>query len=360
MIPKALGNPHLLSAILCLAAIHRQAIGLLQSKVQLAHLKWQTIVLFKSALNARSSESDTATTATSLLLCLCELFEGTTTSKSYKTHLQGGGLLLTEKSLALTQGFAGPSAPTRDGNDTRLVEFLRHMYVAIGITAMLSGPVDEAEMARIELFSGIPNSSYLDVFTGCSSDLIPIFSEIRLLIDNYETLRLSAHKSEYLRVALDLLMGRGRKLVQHVLLMLTRIGSYDVRFHRDFQETMDHSIAWQYLLLNQCYHYVALIMLHCKILGSAPNSPVVQQAVHSIVSLGSTIQFWKTKTSPAIALTQPLFVAGSAAIEKVDRDDILHLLKELYRCFGCGSVKSIREKFARKWEEEAKAAGASH
>lgn len=101
-------------------------------------------------------------------------------------------------------------------------------------------------------------------------------------------------------------------------------------------------------------------MLHCKILGDAPNSPVVQQAVHSIVSLGSNIQFWKTRTSPAIALTQPLFVAGSAAIEKGDRDDILHLLQDLYRCFGCVLMKSIREKFARKWEEEAEAAGASH
>ncbi len=91
-----------------------------------------------------------------------------------------------------------------------------------------------------------------------------------------------------------------------------------------------------------------LQQLHCQILRDVPNSSVVQQAVHSIVSLGSTIRFWKTKASPAIALTQSLFVAGSAAIEKIDRDNILRLLNNLYRCFGCGSVKTIREKFERK------------
>lgn len=264
LIPKALENPHLLFAILCLAAIYRKAIALLQSKLQLAHLKVETIILLKSALDARSSESDTAIAATSLVLCLCELFEETTIATFYKTYLQDSGLLLIEELLALTQDFVGLSASIRYGNNKRLVKFLRYIYVAIGITTILSDSVSNTEIARKELFSDVPTSSYLNIFTGCLSDLISIFSEIRLLIDNYKTLKNSVHKLKYLRVEIDLLMRRGRKLVQHVLLIFTRIESYDVLFHSDFRETFDYSIAWQYLLLNQCYYYVALIMLHLK------------------------------------------------------------------------------------------------
>ncbi len=359
LVPKALTHSHLLSALLCLAAVHRQSIGLHQSDIQVAYLRWSTIKLLSSALPNRNSEDESLAIATSLLLCLCDLFAGIRPASSYNMHLRGGGLMLTESSLALKRDDDRLPAAVGNDNEVRLVGFLRQMYVSFGITAMISGPVIEAEMARILLLSGLPNGSYVDIFTGCSTDLIPIFSEIRRLIDTREAVETCTCEWGHPCTELDPLMQKGQKLVQQVLSMLANSGNPDIRFHRDFQDAIDHDTAREYILLNQCYHHVALIFLYCQVLRKPSNALMVQQAVHSIVSLGSSIRFRKTKASPAVALTHPLFLAGSAATVKADREGLLCLLHELHRSFGCGLVKSSMETLRREWEEEANATSAS-
>ena len=268
--------------------------------------------------------------------------------------------MLTEASLALKREVDRLPAPVGNDNAARLVGFLRQMYVSFGITAMISGPVIEGEIVRILLLSGLPNESYVDVFTGCSTDLIPIFSEIRRLIDLREAIGTYTHEWEHPCTELDSLMQKGQKLVQQVLLMLATSGNSDIQFHRDYQEAIDHDTAREYMLVNQCYHHVALIFLYCQVLKNPSDVLMVQQAVRSIVSLGSSIRLRKTKASPAVALTHPLFIAGSAAIMKADREELLRLLHELHSCFGCGLVKSSMETLRRKWEKEASATSASH
>ena len=349
IVPAALESSHLLSALLYLAAIHRRSIGLHQSTDQVSYLGWNTARQFRAALANRHEKEEAAAVATSLLLFLCDLFEGAMDANVYNAHLRGGGILLAESSVIAKEGIDELSATQYTEAQTPLVRFLRQWYVCMGMAAMLNGPIPESEMRRTIFLSGIEGRNCIDGFMAFTKDLVPIFAQARNLMEQRKTIESSKTNDSSV---LGMLLLEAQNLVAEVKSLLEHIGDCPPRFDHDIQNSIDSETARDYALLNESHHYVALIFLYRHVQKEPLSSSKILNSVDAIVSLASSMCLRRTQASPAVALAYPLFFAGCAASIQSHRDKITHLLCEVEHCYYCGYVQSFMKSLKRQWNEE--------
>ena len=99
--------------------------------------------------------------------------------------------------------------------------------------------------------------------------------------------------------------------------------------------------------VDEAYHHMALLQIYRR--GSLLSSlSIVQKSVKRIVDCVSSMAFLQ-EPCPFAAALPPLFIAGCAATDKEDQENIFALMNQLWACFGMGNVKTAQEILKKTW-----------
>jgi hypothetical protein len=165
-------------------------------------------------------------------------------------------------------------------DEAKLNLFLRQIYVSMGVIALLNGPIADSEMEKIVSVSKEGDQSHIDGFLGFARGLIPVFKEVRCLIDSDEPL--TPDGDTFPEPEID--VSRGWSLIRKVELMLERVEDEPARFRPDIQHSIGQDAAAEYALLNKAYHHVALILIYRHALKTPAMLPAVQKSVESAIT----------------------------------------------------------------------------
>lgn len=338
----ALETPHLLSALMCLSAVHRGQQGLPQSPAQIEHLRASAVNQLRLALQSPSEGASEMTAATTLSLCMAEIAQGGERPHSWRLHLSGAAAILDQIVLKDLNS-------RRQLSQTKL--FLQRWYASIECIAFLCGqPFQLSESRRPSRLATasvvISNSdeangeststSYvIDDLAGCSVSLLPILEEISRLtllrdIEDAETIQARRTRCEELIAQVHHNLSRTDRPVPGTETVL------DPVFMRDL------------ITLDTTFHHMALLQIYQRAGDIPSSSPESQLSVRAIIDGVSDMTFVKS-SCPSVAVLQPLFTAGCEAVELEDRESILRLMGLMESTFSMGNVKTARAVLVELW-----------
>jgi len=335
----ALQTSHLLAAVLGLAAVHRKNAGLEQSDAQLAHLRTSSVKQFRLALAALKDTPDDSMAATTLALCLSDVVSGGDNSDSWRLHLDGAAALLDQTLTESPGGYeCAPSPSTR--------AFIWRWFVSFETIAHLCGKSSVSPKgSRIALrWTRLTGEDYIDDFIGFSTKLVPVFAEINQLIVERRSSQGNASSDTHNGMS-EVMRDRCDRLIEDVSSM---IENDNPKFRAEAEDFLTPTGRSDLVKLDETYHHVALLQIYQRLLDLPSATSITQLSVKVIISLVSDMTVLRGPC-PGVALLQPLFTAGCAAIDAVDRRRIIDLLNIVGQYYKLGNVQRSKEFLEDLW-----------
>ncbi|KEF55203.1 uncharacterized protein A1O9_08857 [Exophiala aquamarina CBS 119918] len=334
IVPMSLRVPHLLSAVLALAAAHRQSSGLAEGDCQFELMKGRSLKQLRSALTQFSPTDNDQILATTLILCMAEVISPTSAVSSWRSHLYGAATLSSQHSTSSGCSQSSTSA------------FLRRKFQALQAIALACG-AQSYDGHILEAATG-QCDAHIDDLAGYSTNLFPIFQEINNLErtqdfpdpefacdsppgpPHFDCTSPLEHKSH-------LLFDRIRALMAQ----------------RKLPESQNNGgLPWvtshELYLLDEAYHHMALLQVSRRGSLSVPLQ-VIKDSRQSILACLTAITY-QSGPCPGVAALPPLFVAGTLCTNQSDRDMVRGLLKALWMNYGMGNVRSCQTVLQRWWK----------
>ncbi|KAK2781085.1 hypothetical protein FQN52_001807 [Onygenales sp. PD_12] len=340
LLPMALQTPHLLVAILSLAATHRVSLGLEQNQIQLDLLKAASLSQLKDVLAQPEPALNDATVATTLTLCMTDVVSHGRSPDSWRIHLQGAAAMISEH---LQSVIASPNSLTF------ATSLLWRWFFSIETVSLLCGNLAVSPVSRtgiqIQRIFGIDG---IDDLAGFSSSLVPVFNDINILAIQSEAeiyQNQSAITSQTAQPN-NLLIERCHRAIREVSEKLASVRK--PRFRPGVDGLLSSVHLTDFAALDETYHHVALLQLYRRVLNLPSSSPLVQTSVDQIISRVSSMHFLE-EACPGVAVLQPLFSAGCEAHRPTDRDKISGLLCRMESRYGMGNVRSARGFLEELW-----------
>ncbi|EEP82162.1 predicted protein [Uncinocarpus reesii 1704] len=340
LVPMALQTPHLLVALLSLAATHRISLGLNQSAAQLDWFRFASLRQLQSALATPRRQLNDAVIATTLTLCTTDIVSDGKSPGSWRAHLHGTAAIIAEH-----------LQNTRDSG-TSLSEatlLLWRWYSSIEAVTLLSGNLVISPGSRTVLqLRRLIGKDEIDDLTGFSTALIPIFGDINLLavesgLSNDQ--QLGSTIDDISSIPNDIIRERCFRIIENISSMLA---SHEPRFRATIDASLSTLHRIDFAAVDETYHHVALLHLYRRVLNLPSSSPLVQKSVQQIIHRVSAIHFLH-EPCPGVAVLQPLFAAGCEACNAADRDNLRTLLSRIESQYGMGNVKSARAFLEDLW-----------
>ncbi|EFR05440.1 hypothetical protein MGYG_08452 [Nannizzia gypsea CBS 118893] len=339
LVPMATQTPHLLSALLSLAATHRLTLGMDQSMSELNHLKASSLRQLQEALAKPGASMDESVVATTLTLCHSDFVSDGRSPGSWRSHLQGTTAIIASY---LENSKSGPESLTNT------MSLLWRWYLSIETVALLTGNLVMPNDSRALLqMRKLISDDKIDDLAGFSSSLGPVFKQInRLAIeadlalkqDDGHVPRDSDPKN---RIPLSVL-DESYQLINEIH---SKMGPQE----RRFRPTVDASVHKNdFAIVDEAFHHVALVQIYRRVLNLTSTDPLVQSSVKHIISRICKVRFLG-EPCPGIAVLQPLFTAGCEASSGSDRDSINTLLLNFEHRYGMGNARNCRSFLQDLW-----------
>ncbi|EXJ86318.1 hypothetical protein A1O3_03269 [Capronia epimyces CBS 606.96] len=337
IVPMAVQVPHLLSAVLALAAAHRQTSGLFQGERRFEMMKGKSLQQLRSALDCFNPADNDQLLATTLILCMVEIISPNPSNASWRSHLHGAATL-----------FAHRHTSSRS-NLTSASSFLRRKYQALQAIALACG--SRRYTGPILLSPAAETAAYIDDLAGFSTNLLPIFRAINDLE--------SSHEMQESDFVCDDPPGPPHfdchSPVEHQShLLFDRIQEMlaTQKLSRSQQNpgNLPQAIHHDFCLLDEAHHHMAILQVFRRGSLSVPRQ-VIDDSRRAILAILASISYHSTPC-PAVAALPPLFVAGSFCTNPADRDKVRSLLKTLWVNFGMGNVRSCRTVLEKWWRQQ--------
>ncbi|KAF8856224.1 hypothetical protein BDZ45DRAFT_745660 [Acephala macrosclerotiorum] len=184
---------------------------------------------------------------------------------------------------------------------------------------------------------------YIDDLTGFSTALLPIFDEINNLTNITNISRQSPAPVEgsdfasFNQEACEILVDKGEEMVSN----------REPKFAPCIQGVLSPIAQFDFFILDEAYHYMALLQLHCRTSGFFCQKRI-QRSVNAILACIKSMSFVDGPCPGAVVLP-PLFTAGCHASNTDDRQSIMSLPHKSEMFFGMGNVKSASKTLKRLW-----------
>lgn len=333
---------HLLSAVLISSLVHQGALSSAEGSVRCASLYRTCLRHLRQQDVGRNADVDNVFIATSLVLCLTEIISGGQKLGSWRMHLKGA--------LATLEN-AADGANTAPSTSTRaMLERWSRSFQAISLsspqrvtdvptsTSALDLAVQQDEVAE-----------YVDLFDGFSTRLLPIFERINDLSAEISTLRRLV-KSEVEPDSVNFLIVLHKQRCDRLIYRLrTMIARPIEKLDPLIPMSVGDDFRTDLLLLNQVYHYTALLELYQRVLDKPPTDPEVQGALKGGIQnlKGMTFQ---TEACPAVATLHPIFTIGCSVSTIEDRSFVVDWLETLNQRYQMGNVRSAKLFLLELWQ----------
>ncbi|EZF35311.1 hypothetical protein H109_02036 [Trichophyton interdigitale MR816] len=339
LVPMATQTPHLMNALLSLAATHRLTLGMDQSMSELNHLKASSLRQLQDALARPGASLDESVVATTLTLCHSDFVSDGRSPGSWRSHLQGTTAII---SSYLEKSKASPDSLTNT------MSLLWRWYLSIETVALLTGNLVMPNDSRALLqMRKLISDDKIDDLAGFSSSLGPIFKKInRLAIEadlavKQDEGHFPADSDPKNRIPLSVL-DESYQLINEIH---SKMGPQE----RRFRPTVDASVHKNdFATVDEAFHHVALVQIYRRILNLTSTDPLVQSSVKHIISRICKVRFLG-EPCPGIAVLQPLFTAGCEASAGPDRDSINTLLLSFEHRYGMGNARNCRSFLQDLW-----------
>ncbi|KAF3480930.1 uncharacterized protein GIQ15_06277 [Arthroderma uncinatum] len=342
LVPMAMQTPHLLGALLSLAATHRLTLGMDQSMSELNFLKLTSLRQLQEALAKPGGNMDEAIVATTLTLCHADFVSDGRSPGSWRSHLQGTTAII---AAYLQNSKAGPDSLTST------MSLLWRWYLSIETVALLTGNLVMPNDSRALLqMRKLISDDGIDDLAGFSSSLGPIFKDInRLAIEadlvlkqEDENTPMDTNPRERLPPSI---LDKSYKLINTIN---SKLGSQEPRFRPTIDASISSMHRVDFTIVDEAFHHVALVQLYRRVLNLPSTDPMVQDSVKHIVDRVSKVRFLG-EPCPGIAVLQPLFTAGCEASTVQDRDSINALLLSFENRYGMGNARNCRSFLQDLW-----------
>lgn len=347
LMPMASTNPHLLAAVLYLAACHRTSRGLPQSPEETDQLRTSSLRKLRLAIAAPDANSVVeAAIASTLTLCIADIVSEVATPGSWRIHMKGAMTLW-------GQLIKDPTYKSRINAES--VQFLKRWYTSFESIAFGCG-INPVTTYWSHFEDRVAKEEYIDDITSFCTALLPVFEEINRLraIVNGEgvedprmaELKSESPESDAFSFEVDNMEGTCLQLIRSVQDLLdpkTRI----LRFRPGVGERIPDAVKLDYYSCDEAYHHMALLQIYTISPSHIPAS-AVRAAVVRILTVIQSMTF-VDHPCPAVAVLPPLFVAGSQAWEVEDRARVLGIMKRMEECWSMGNVKTSRDLLAQIW-----------
>ncbi|DAA77919.1 TPA_exp: putative C6 finger domain protein [Trichophyton benhamiae CBS 112371] len=340
LIPMATQTPHLMNALLSLAATHRLTLGMDQSMSELNHLKASSLRQLQDALAKPGASLDESVVATTLTLCHSDFVSDGRSPGSWRSHLQGTTTII---SSYLEKSKASPDSLTNT------MSLLWRWYLSIETVALLTGNLVMPNDSRALLqMRKLISDDKIDDLAGFSSSLGPIFKQInRLAIE--ADLALKQDEGGHLPADSDPKNRIPLSVLDESYQLINEIHSKMGPQERRFRPTVDASVHKNdFATVDEAFHHVALVQIYRRILNLTSTDPLVQSSVKHIISRICKVRFLG-EPCPGIAVLQPLFTAGCEASAGPDRDSINTLLLNFEHRYGMGNARNCRTFLQDLW-----------
>ncbi|PGH00859.1 hypothetical protein AJ80_09111 [Polytolypa hystricis UAMH7299] len=379
LVPMALQTPHLLAALLSLAATHRVSLGQEQDQRELESLNSTSLKLLQNVLSRTTTQANTTTTqlddavvATTLTLCMSDIVSHGQRPRSWRLHLQGAAALIAAHMENITTT-TNTTTTTNNNNsnnnnppETTLsstTALLWRWYLSIETISLLCGNLaispssQTALQIQIQIRRQIVGSDEIDDFAGFSTTLIPIFGGINVLAKEMGLQH--QHQRQHAPSQTNnsnndtsnnndntVLTERCHQLINHIHTLLH--SSRETRFRPSVHDSLSHQHRSDFVALDITYHHVALLQLYRRVLNLPSSSAVVQSSVAQIIRQISSMHFVR-EPCPGVAVLQPIFTAGCEAWADEHRQGVRMLLNRMERYYGFGNVRSAKWFLEELW-----------
>lgn len=318
IIPMALQTPFLFSAVLALAcrSALTQGIRSIEGTDTNMLIPYFCSDSTRGLRRALSSPHDReALIATSLLLCLGEIYEGGK-HPSWSVHLEGARNLLAAQDSQI-------GSSTRNPSPSLLL--LRHLFQGITVQAALqSDSVPYYDWLSLSSEAG--EGTFVDEYLGFDTGLIPIFKAIGQAV--HDPRRSGALEGECLLRKLDDIINHS----QH----------HPPRLRPNIQSDTLGTDLNQFSLSNTAYQHAARIHIYRRLLNEPSDSPDIQASVQVILSCVQQMVSGEG-LRPWITMVMPIFVAGCEAQDYEYFDFAAAHLAQLETAIGAKNIRRVSE-----------------
>ncbi|KAM5434663.1 hypothetical protein McanMca71_006294 [Microsporum canis] len=339
LVPMAMQTPHLLGALLSLAATHRLTLGMDQSMSELNLLKVTSLRQLQEALAKPGADMDESIVATTLTLCHADFVSDGRSPGSWRSHLQG--------TTAVIASYLENSKASL-GSLSSTMSLLWRWYLSIETVALLTGNLVMPNDSRALLqMRKLISDDGIDDLAGFSSSLGPIFKDInRLAIEADNALQ---QDDDHILTDTDPKNRIPLSILDQSYQLINDIHSKMGPQERRFQPTVDASTHREdFAIVDEAFHHVALVQIYRRVLNLTSTDPLVQSSVKHIISRICKVRFLG-EPCPGIAVLQPLFTAGCEASSGPDRDSINTLLLNFEHRYGMGNARNCRSFLQDLW-----------
>jgi hypothetical protein len=258
-------------------------------------------------------------------------------------HLNGAAASL--------DGFApDPVAESKSTSSTRL--FLWRWCRSLRTNALssaqqaLPSPVPGTDLGEAKMMI----SDYIDVFDGFSTDLLPVFREINDMVQEEKAIQdLEQRHTEVpqsVNILRSMLGNRCRRLISKVKAMSEQPVSKLDPFIPPSQQEEYHA---DFMLLNEVYHYTALLELYQRVLHTPHTDPEVQDVVKSGINCLQRLRP-DDYASPGVATLHPIFTIGCSVSTIEDRLFVMDWLENMRKRYAMGNVQSTKSFLLELWQ----------
>lgn len=321
----SLQNPPLLCAVFALAC--RSA--LTQGVEAIGGTNTGTLITFYHSLGLRGLSEvlsgragEESLIATSLMLCLGEIYAGGDQSSAWAVHLQGA------KALMAAKGYHSSEIST---DQREVLSLLNHLFLGIVVQAGL-----RYDQECYDWLSTTPLSSgeyFIDEWLGFSTELIPIFQSI------CQAVRKSPQASYF----------EGEALLKKIATIQSREERSPPQLRPSLQACTSRMAYRQFLLSNLAYRCAAKIHIYRRLLGLPSTADEVQNAVQEILRcVQEMIQGEGCR--PWITMVMPVFTAGCEAQYDGSRAIATASLRRLEKAIGAGNIRHVRKVMEKVWD----------
>jgi len=300
ILPMAMQIPSLMYGTLALSALHRFTLlnrvpDRFTPEVMVSNLMSRSLEHLRKELEAGSSGSRGLLLHTIRTLCVCEIYSGKADS-AWRVHVDGARAILLSMRASIS---------TYDDDEQGWLTSRWYSSME-ALTALTDrGTINCTGQDDVTLLvdnEPISQDTFLDIYTGYSSDLNAVFKDIGILSKRRQ--RLTALYDWQLAADLNCQSASLEGMLQEMI-------------RRDYEEglkippnvSLPRDQLRQFSACNVAYQYSALLHIHRRLQGRQPNSPEVQASVQKILVTVCEILPMEA-LSPWALLTTPIFTAG--------------------------------------------------
>lgn len=304
ILPMALHIPSLMYATMALSALHRTTLlnqlpNRFIPEAMVSELVSTSLGHLRRELQNQNSTERQLLLHTIRTLCVCEIYSGKADS-SWRVHVDGARAIL--DSVRSNNGGFGPDS------DQWLTERWYSSIEALSavtIRGLTQSPLQQEQDPRSTFYTTKNDDTFLDIYTGYSSDLNLVFMEIGSLSRRLK--QAESRSGEVGMLSEALIQNEAHRLELVVRGMIRRDKEEGLKIPCEVSLQKDE--IRQFNACNAAYQHSALIHTYRRILRLESHSPEVQGCVRKILEVVCGV-LPMIALSPWALLTTPIFTAG--------------------------------------------------